>query len=198
MALQNRVTPLSEIIAHPGRGLFFGNRGCLHGADGRIRRSWRGQLWITCLTEFKGRRRALLQPGRYTELFFLDEAVAFGAGHRPCAECRRADYLRFRAAWAQAGLPQAPRAADIDRILHRARLAPDHPVKPLADLPDGAFVNVGGQAWLVLKGTLLHYDAGGYDQRHPCPPQAAPVLTPAPFVHILSAGYQPILHPSAL
>ena len=93
MPLQNRVTPLGELIADPARGLVYGNRGCLHDATGRIRRTFAVKRWIACRLEFKGRRRSpLLQPGRYTELFFLDEATAFAAGHRPCAECRREDY----------------------------------------------------------------------------------------------------------
>ena len=108
---QNRVTPFADLIADPGRGLYMGNRGCLHDTDGQIRRPWRGAAWICCVTRFKGRRRTLMQPGCYTELFFLDEAVALAAGHRPCAECRRADYLAFCAAWNRAGLPVAARAA---------------------------------------------------------------------------------------
>ena len=100
MPLRNRVTPLGELVADPARGLVYGNRGCLHDDEGRIRRRYAGRRWIACRLEFRGRRRsALLQPGRYTELFFLDEATAFAAGHRPCAECRRADYDRFVAAW---------------------------------------------------------------------------------------------------
>jgi hypothetical protein len=96
MPLQNRVTPLGELVADPARGLVYGNRGCLHDGSGRMRRSFAVKRWIACRLEFKGRRRApLLQPGRYTELFFLDEATAFAAGHRPCAECRRDDYDRF-------------------------------------------------------------------------------------------------------
>src|SRR3979490_1903159 len=103
MPLQNRVTPFSALVADPARGLVYGNRGCLHDADGHIRRRYNGKRWIACLLEFRGRHRpALQQPGRYTELFFLDEATAFAAGHRPCAECRRPDYLRFLDAWAKA------------------------------------------------------------------------------------------------
>ena len=96
MPLQNRVTPLGELIATPARGLVYGNRGCLHDASGRIRRHHNGRRWIACRLRFRGWHRApLLQPGRFTELFFLDEATAFAAGHRPCALCRREDYNRF-------------------------------------------------------------------------------------------------------
>ncbi|HQY43533.1 MAG TPA: hypothetical protein PK450_05075 [Paracoccaceae bacterium] len=198
---QNRVTPTSTIVAATGRGLFMGNRGCLHDNAGRVVRPWRGKLWITCLTEFKGRRRALMQPGHYTELFFLDEAVSFAAGHRPCAECRRADYLRFRAAWAAAGLPAAPRAGDMDRHLHPARLltfSGPRQYAELKNLPDGSFVHMGGAACLWHHGQLLPYRPEGYGAPLPRPAaEAVPVLTPAPFLRILAAGYGPVVHPSA-
>jgi hypothetical protein len=96
----NRVTPLGELIATPGRGLVYGNRGCLHDNARQIRRRWNGRRWISCQLRFKDwKRKSLLQPGRFTELFFLDEATAFAAGHRPCALCRRSDYNRFVATW---------------------------------------------------------------------------------------------------
>src|SRR6266853_229842 len=152
MPLQNRVTPLSELVADPARGLVYGNRGCLHDADGRIRRRYNGKRWIACLLEFRGRHRAALQqPRRYTELFFLDEATAFAAGHRPCAECRNTDYRRFRALWER--LHPGPCDADtIDRILDAERR--DGRRKrthrsALADLPDGAYITLDGGAWLV-------------------------------------------------
>ena len=102
MPLQNRVTPFGTLVAVEGRGLLMGNRGRLHDAKRRIVRYAQGRRWIACLTSFRGRRRTVMSPGLYTELFFLDEAVALAAGHRPCAECRRDDYVRFRAAWAGA------------------------------------------------------------------------------------------------
>ena len=109
--LQNRVTPLGELIAHPARGLVYGNRGCLHDEHGRIRRRYAVRRWIACRLEFKGwHRQPLLQPGRFTELFFLDEATAFAAGHRPCALCRREDYVRFGAIWRE--LHGGPAGAD--------------------------------------------------------------------------------------
>src|SRR3954447_18055325 len=100
MARRNRVSPLSELIATPARGLVYGNRGCLHDEEGRIRRRYNGRRWIACRLRFKDWHRApLLQPGKFTELFFLDEATAFAAGHRPCALCRRDDYTRFLEIW---------------------------------------------------------------------------------------------------
>ena len=103
MTLQNRVTPFGEIIATPERGAYMGNRGGrIHHNDRQElqTRRWASRQWITCLLEFKGRHRMVMQPNRYTELFFLDEVTAFAAGHRPCAECRRDDFSRFMTAWA--------------------------------------------------------------------------------------------------
>src|SRR3982074_166444 len=123
MPLQNRVTPIGELIATPARGLVYGNRGCLHDPAGRVRRRYNGKRWIACQLEFRGwQRRPLLQPGRFTELFFLDEATAFAAGHRPCALCRRADYERLVAIWRE--LHPGPAGADaIDARLHSERVA---------------------------------------------------------------------------
>src|SRR3954453_3806627 len=133
--LQNRVTPLGELVAVPERGLLYGNRGVLHDSEGRIRRRFQGRRWIACRLEFRGRRRhPLLQPGRYTELFFLDEATALAAGHRPCAECRREDYRRFVALWQELH-PGETRADAIDARLHAERLAGTHRAR-LDSLPD--------------------------------------------------------------
>src|SRR3954471_9135338 len=138
MPLQNRVTPLGQLVADPARGLVYGNRGCIHDADGRIRRPYAVKRWIACRLEFRGRRRTkLMQPGRYTELFFLDEATAFAAGHRPCAECRREDYVRFME------LVGETRADDVDARLHEERLG-SKPTRDVAALPAGTFVLVDG------------------------------------------------------
>ena len=148
MPLQNRVTPFGEIVAIPERGTLMGNRGILHDAGGQVRRRWAGRAWISCLLEFQGRRDPVMAPGHYTRLFFLDEPTAFAAGHRPCAYCRRADYVAFRDTWAAAnahlGLGSRPRATEIDRVLHAERLAEGgskrlHPTE-LARLPDGVMV----------------------------------------------------------
>src|SRR5262249_42534874 len=120
MPLQNRVTPFGELIATEARGLLMGNRGRLHDTDRRIVRYAQGRRWIACVTSFRGRRRTIMSPRSYTELFFLDEAVALAAGHRPCAECRRGDYARFQAAWTRAGLGRAS-ADEMDRRLHADR-----------------------------------------------------------------------------
>src|SRR3954465_15373890 len=124
MARRNRVSPLGELIADPARGLVYGNRGCLHDETGRIRRRYAVKRWLGCRLEFRGWQRGpLLQPGRFTELFFLDEATAFAAGHRPCALCRREDYRRVVAIWRE--LHPGPVDADtIDAQLHHERVDP--------------------------------------------------------------------------
>jgi hypothetical protein len=191
---QNRVTPLGELIATPERGLVYGNRGRLHDADGRIRREWQLKRWISCRLEFRGRHRAggPVPPGRYTGLFFLDEATAFAAGHRPCAECRREDYVRFME------IVGEKRADDIDERLHAERLA-TRPKRAIASLPDGAFVLVDGDPWLVLGRELVRWTPGGYtDRQHAA--GRAPVLTPLAVLPALDpawVGTVPFFHPSA-
>jgi hypothetical protein len=206
--LQNRVTPYGAIIATPARGTLRGNRGCLHDDARRIRRPYQGRRWICCLLAFKDRHRTVMALGRYTELFFLDEAVALSAGHRPCAECRRERYLAFREHWARANADllatPRPAATEMDRILHGERIGADHrkvtyPAAPTG-LPDGTFI-AGEQAdaaYMVLRGALLPWSPEGYG-----PPLALPtdglvrVLTPCSIVRALVDGYRPQLHPSA-
>jgi hypothetical protein len=194
MPFQNRVSPLGELLATPERGLVYGNRGRLHDADGRIRREWQVKRWISCRLEFRGRRRpgGPMTPNRYTGLFFLDEATAFAAGHRPCAECRREDYVRFME------LVGERRADDIDARLHAERLGPK-PTRHVAELPDGAFVLVEDSPWLVRGGELLRWTPGGYTDRRRATGRA-PVLTPLAVLPPLRAGWDgsvPFLHPSA-
>ena len=191
MPLQNRVTPFGEIVADPARGTMFGNRGgCLHDEAKRLRRRrWASRAWICCVLQFKGRRRALMQPNRYTELFFLDEATAFAAGHRPCFECRRADALRFRDAFG------AGRAAEMDAPLHAERLG-NRPEVGLAGLPDGAMVARDGAAWLVWRGALRRWSFAGYGEAHPLEGRAT-LLTPPSAVAAFRRGYQPSAHASA-
>jgi len=200
MPLRNRVTPLGELIADPARGLVYGNRGCLHDAEGRIRRRYDGKRWIACRLEFRGwLRRPLLQPGRFTELFFLDDATAMAAGHRACALCRRADYERLTTIWRQLHPGQAGADA-IDAQLHAERLHGAREAS-LDELPDGAFVLRGGAPWLVVGAELLRWPAG-YTERIPRRArERAALVTPPSLVFVLHAGWQPLvplLHPSAL
>jgi hypothetical protein len=194
----NRMTPFGVPEADPARGLFMGNRGCLVDGRGRLARHWRGERWITCLLEFKGRRRTpLMAPGRYTELFFLDEATALAAGHRPCAECRRADLNAFRAAWLQVHPGDAGRLEVLDHRLHRERTAPARWTAGARELPDGAMVALDGAPWLVLDGALLAWSHGGYTGRRALPAGPVQVLTPPSSVAVLATGWRPRLHPSA-
>jgi hypothetical protein len=206
MALQNRVTPLGELVADPARGLVYGNRGCLHDDEGRIRRRYNGRRWIACRLEFRGRRRSrLLQPGRYTELFFLDEATAFAAGHRPCAFCRREDYVRFAELWAELH-PGQVGADAMDWQLHAERVEPAtraqlHHEALLDELPDGTFAVLEGAPQLVLGPHVLAWSPAGYASCAPRPRGRATVITPPSLVALLSMGWEdravPLFHPSA-
>ena len=125
MPLQNRVTPTGEIITTAHRGMFTGNRGIIHDPASKtlLRKRWASRAWLICLCEFRGRRREVMGGRSWTELFFLDEATALAAGHRPCFFCRRDDALKFRAAWELGNGVSGVRADDIDSLLHRERLA---------------------------------------------------------------------------
>jgi hypothetical protein len=195
--LRNRVTPLGELIATPERGLVYGNRGCLHDAQGEIRRVYAGKRWIACRLCFRGRRRSpLMAPGRFTELFFLDDATALAAGHRPCAECRRSDYNRFSELWV-ALHPGQIGADAIDAQLHRERLAPGKRERLLHDaryseLPDGTFVLEAGAPRLVLARRLLSWSPGGYGDARRRPSNGrATVITPPSMMAILRSGWSP-------
>jgi hypothetical protein len=183
----------------------YGNRGCLHDADGRIRRSFAGRRWIACRLRFRGWHRSpLLQPGRFTELFFLDEATALAAGHRPCALCRREDYDGLVALWRD--LHPGPSDADaIDARLHAERLAPERRRRlhaaPFPTLPDGAFVVADGTPRVVAGDRLLRWTPAGYGDPAPRPSHGqATLLTPPSLVALLRTSRDPLvpfLHPSA-
>ena len=213
MTLQNRVDPFSEVIANPARGMFMGNRGgCFHDDSQRLKRArWASRQWITCVLEFKGRRRKLMQPGLYTELFFLDEATALAAGHRPCFECRRQDANRFfealRAGNPGTGGGERLRVDEVDRVLHGERVdattkAQRTTAALLGDLPDGAMVTLPGdpsRAYLKHAGRMLAWSFDGYGARVSVPDRTAvTVLTPSTTLGALRAGYEPAIHPSAM
>lgn len=158
-------------------------------------RQWAGKAWITCLLDFRGRRRPVAQPHTWTELFFLDEAVAFAAGHRPCAYCRRQDYTTYRDRF-----PGAVKAVEMDAILHSERL--DNREKRrhfvhLDDLPEGAFIDHDGAPHLVKGDSLLRYAPGGYHPAIPRPSGPVLALTPPSSLAVLSRGYRPMLHLTA-
>ena len=199
--LQNRVTPFGEIIATPERGLFTGNRGIIHDPDSKtlLRRRWTSPAWLTCLCAYKGRRRVVMGPGSWTELFFLDEATALAAGHRPCFECRRTDAEAFRGAWAVGRGVDVPRAPDMDAVLHAERLSGRgkrlHPIQgAIGELPDGAMIAEGRDAFLVKGGAVFRWSPAGYAAAGM--PRDAMLLTPPSTLAALRAGYRSALHPS--
>jgi hypothetical protein len=195
MALQNRVMPWGEIVADPARGTLTGNRGILHDDRRQLGSArWRHKAWISCRLHWRDVRRVVMTPGTWTELFFLDEAVALAAGHRPCGYCRREAYRRFQAAWEGAGLG-IPRAPLIDAVLHPLRIRRDaagatHHA-PAEGLPDGCFIFHAGVAARIAKDMVVPFRPGGYGAPLPRPSGTVPVLTPGPMVAVLAAGYCP-------
>jgi hypothetical protein len=202
--LQNRVTPSGLIISAPQRGLFTGNRGIIHDPATKtlLNRRWSSKAWLTCVCDFRGRRRDVMGTRSWTELFFLDEATALAAGHRPCFYCRRDYANRFRAAWEAGNGVAHTSAPEIDEVLHRERL--DGKAKrlhalpmPLKKLPDGAMVWAGEGSYMIVRGKPFRWSFDGYS------PTSLPVvdvslLTPPSTVHALQAGYRPLLHESAI
>lgn len=198
MPLQNRVTPFSALIAVPARGTLTGNRGCLHDEARRIRagRTWRSRRWISCRLAWKGWRRVVMTPGRWTELFFLDETTALAAGHRPCAYCRREAFLEFRAALVAGNrgrISVAPGVDEIDRLMHADRLTGEGTQRryeaTAAALPDGAMFERQGRAWLWRAGAAWPWSPDGYGADEPAPAGTVAVLTPRCLVEALRAGY---------
>jgi hypothetical protein len=217
--LQNRVTPEGDIIACAARGTVFGNRGGrIHGADRRLTsKRWHSKQWICCVLEFKGRRRQVMAPNRYTELFFLDEATALSAGHRPCFECRREAAVQFATLWNKTkNLPGRAAAGEMDEQLQRERVGragnkltwtarwPDLPdatfvrwqptaISPTASTPTTSIKAVG-----MLCGKWFHpWTPAGYGLPVTIPSAAElEVLTPKSIVTVLGAGYAPVLHSS--
>ena len=207
MPRQNRVTPFGELIATASRGTLMGNRGCLHDSRQRIRRPFACRRWIICVLEFRGRHREVMSPGRYTELFFLDEATALAAGHRPCAECQRERYRLFRDTWATSN-PElvdiaVPGADHMDSVLHAERLGDNGGKRtysaPVSELPPGVLVaDNDGVPWLVTEQWLTQWEPGGYGRSVPKPNGAAfQVLTPKSIVRAITRGFPVTIHSSA-
>ncbi|MBI3699000.1 MAG: hypothetical protein HY242_00960 [Afipia sp.] len=196
MSLQNRVTPFGEIVSTPDRGSFTGNRGIIHDPNTRtlLKRRWSSRAWITCVCEFRGRRRKVMSTQSWTELFFLDEATSFAAGHRPCFYCRRADAMKFRDAWMAGNRIAKVSAKYIDKVLHEERL--DRRAKRLhslrasaLSLPDGAMVAESGRAYLIKDGQAWLWSFAGY-KRKTAALENAKLLTPPSTVRAFRAGYR--------
>jgi hypothetical protein len=202
MPLQNRVTPTGDIVAMPHRGMFTGNRGIIHDPATKtlLRKRWSSPAWLTCTCEFRGRWREVMGGRSWTELFFLDEATAFAAGHRPCFYCRRDDANRFRAAWEKGNQAASVLARDIDAVLHKERLERGrkrlHPLPmPSEQLPDGAMVQQGTESYLIAQGRAFHWSPTGYKQTKTAIENAM-LLTPPSTLRAFAVGYRPALHPS--
>ena len=198
MPYQNRVLSTGDIISHPARGLFMGNRGILHDDRQSLGRArWRHKAWVTCVLKHKDWHRAIMQPGHYTELFFLDEAVALAAGHRPCALCRRTDYRAFLNALGHKGSTK-----DLDHALHQSRVIPRTPRHrrhhaDIQDLPTGTII-WNDAPYLIADTNLRKISPEGYGPALDRPTSGQTiVLTPALTVKALAAGYRPTLHPSS-
>jgi hypothetical protein len=204
MPLQNRVTPQGDIIATPHRGMFTGNRGIIHDPATKtlLKRRWSCDAWLTCVCEFRGRRRKVMGGRSWTELFFLDEATAFAAGHRPCFYCRRDDANRFRAAWEQGNGVAELLAPEMDAVLHHERLEGRkkrlHALPmPLQQLPDGAMLQAGTESYLIARGHAQLWSPGGYREVRNAL-TGAMLLTPPSTLRAFGAGYRPVLHESAV
>jgi hypothetical protein len=200
---RNRVQSTGEIVASATRGLLTGNRGRLHDSDGQLTSArWRTRAWVTCSLEYRGWYRPVMGRG-YTHLFFLDEAVALAAGHRPCALCRRDAYNEFRRAW-QKAFGNIPLADEVDARLHSDRIDTStmrhrRYATDIAKLPVGTFVQFEGSEWpmMLLRDHVVPCNPGGYGEAESRPRRGqVTVLTPITTVNILEAGFMPRLHPS--
>ena len=201
MPLQNRVTPYGDIVAIVQRGLFTGNRGIIHDPATKtlLKKRWATKAWLICVCEYRGRRREVMGGRSWTELFFLDEAVALAAGHRPCFFCRRQSAEAFRVAWTKARGGKMSYAAEIDAVLHEERL--EHGRKRLhavpgdvSELPDGAVITAAGEAYTIARGRAFRWSAHGYEEVREIP-RADGLLTPPSTLLATRAGYRPVLHP---
>jgi hypothetical protein len=206
MPYQNRVDPYDTLFRSSARGTLMGNRGgVLHNEEREIVRPFKSIRWIACLLEFRGIHRSVMTPGLYTELFFLDEATAFAAGHRPCAECRRERFNAFRSAWRRWDQPLSNnplRAPEIDAELHRTRVDGRREKltyeAPLNSLPNGCFVSIDQSAYLVWDDALLLWSPACYAKRDRRGDNlTVAVLTPRPVVRCFQQGYVPAIHHSA-
>ena len=200
MPYQNKVDPWGNIHAVKSRGMFLGNRGVLHNENQQIVASHRIKGWVTCLLEFKDRKRKVMSPNRYTELFFLDEATAFSAGHRPCAECRRIRYNEFKEKWLEANgkllQGKKPTATNFDKIIHEERIHKKQKVtytSSLNKLPDGTMIEIKSKAYLIRQKKLFEWSFSGYSKAgiEYNGNDEVTVLTPKSYVKTFNQGFIP-------
>jgi hypothetical protein len=210
MPYQNRVDPWGALHAVAQRGSLLGNRGIIHDANKKIVTTHRLQGWVTCVLEFKDIKRKVMSPGTYTELFFLDEATAFSAGHRPCGYCQRQRYTAFKDAWLQANQNRLPHLEGrshaisvIDKLVHKERIQRGKKVTflaPLQSLPSGTMVEIAAHAYLVWDHNLYAWSFSGYQKVKDMPSSHSDgsviVLTPQSYVNTFQAGFLPRIHNS--
>jgi hypothetical protein len=205
--LQNRIDPWGQLRAVASRGTLMGNRGILHDQGNRIVRPWAHKAWVTCLLDFNGIQRPKpFSPGNYSELFFIDEATAFAAGHRPCAYCQRTRHREFKDAWVRANVAEELRVSTlmpaIDRVLHAERCVPGGRKatfdSPLVELPRGAMFDYEETAYLVSAAGYLPWSFDGYGAaQHIGADAVVKVLTPQSLVRAFKEGFMPMVHLSA-
>lgn len=202
MPLQNRLKPNGEIVKTSERGTLMGNRGIIHNENKELISVSKIKGWVTCRLEFKGRKRELMAKGRYTELFFLDEATAFAAGHRPCAECRRERYNEFKNKWLEANekllLGEKDSVGNIDKIIHKERINKKEKVTFLANLntlPIGTVIEIDNEILLIWKDALYIWDFQGYQlSKKKISNIDVKVLTPKSYVNMFKKGFTPDVH----
>lgn len=201
MLLQNTVDPWSNLHRDRTRvaGL-MGNRGSIHDKNREVKKkTWAGERWICCARDFKGIDRRPLWAGSYSELFFLDEATAYAAGHRPCNDCRKTEFGIFKKLWGD--MERSVRAADIDAQLHRERLSSEGTKltyrAPLHALPPGAMVAHGSKAYLVRAHGVRLWTAAGYVPAELAAETQVEVLTPESIVRLIAGGLPVQVHASA-
>lgn len=204
--LQNRVDPFGNIVSTRARGAWMGNRGVIHNAKKEITHAFKHKAWITCVLAFKGRSRVVMTPDRWTELFFLDEATAFAAGHRPCFECRREDAKRFKSCWIKGNpiydFTMSTSINQIDEVIHRERIDDGKKkvthLRMSSDIPEGTFILLNDDPFLFSKGRLHAWTPFGYENSIPMPEASTlTVLTPESIVNAFRAGYVPQIRSEA-
>jgi len=198
--LQNRVDPFGNVIKTKARGFWMGNRGILHNEMQQVLRPFKLKAWITCKLQFNGRKRMVMAPNRYTELFFVDEATSFAAGHRPCFECRRNDYNKFKTLWLKGNpeyhFDEKTPIKKIDDILHKERINRNKSKityqENIKVIPNGSFVLVNNEAYLFFDKKMYLWSPFGYEKGIDQPKtNMLAVLTPKSVVNSFRAGYLP-------
>lgn len=190
MSLQNRVDPYGKLRSVPDRGTLTGNRGCLHNAHQKILKPFQVKRWIICLLEFKNRKRDIMKKGHYTELFFLDEATALAAGHRPCVECQRSKFNEFKQAWSMGNGIQIGKIEELDAILHEERINIHKPVVDIDTLPDYAMIEISNSPYLINGDFLYPWSFAGYGHPKAKPSGKVKLITPFSTTLAFSVGYQ--------